>query len=170
MRGPKPTEVIVSDRQRAILERLARATTAPASLVERCRILLFASSGMPTLTVATQMDVDRQRVRRGRRRWADELRPRLDGVEAAGSDKDLVSAIEEALSDAPRSGAPPRFTDEQIALVRAIACQSPQDHGLPHSQWTRGLLAQIAVQKGIVSSVSVAEIGRWLKKGGLSHT
>jgi hypothetical protein len=81
MRGPKPPEVIVSDRQRAILERIARATTAPASLVERCRILLLVSSGMPTLTVATQMDVDRQRVRRWRRGWADELRPRLDGVE-----------------------------------------------------------------------------------------
>jgi len=121
MRGPKPPQVIVSDRQRAILEQYTRATTKAASLVERARIILLTASGMPTLRVADELGVDRQRVRRWRSRWASELRTQLDAVEAVAND---------------------------------------------NAQWTRGLLARIAVEKGIVSSVSVAEIGRWLKKGG----
>jgi len=166
MRGPRAPEVVVSPRQRAILERFTRAKTAAASLVERSRIILMTSAGLPTLGVAAELDVDRQRVRRWRHRWAAGLRAHLDAVEALSDDKVLAAAIEEALMDAPRSGAPPQFTDEQIARVRAIACQTPGEHGLPHTRWTRGLLAQVAVEKGIVSSVSVAEIGRWLKKGG----
>ena len=51
-----------------------------------------------------------------------------------------------------------------------MACREPSEFGLPHSQWTRGLLARIAQERGIVESVSVAEIGRWLKKGGSSRT
>lgn len=166
MRGPKPAQVIVSDRQRAILEQYTRATTKAASLVERAHIILLTASGMPTLRVAEKLGVDRQRVRRWRSRWASELRTRLNAVEAVANDKVLETAIREALMDAPRPGAPPQFTENQINLVCAMACRSPSEYGLPHSRWTRGLLARVAVEKGIVSSVSVAEIGRWLKKGG----
>ena len=87
-------------------------------------------------------------------------------IEAVANDKVLETAIRKALMDAPRPGAPPQFTEDQVNMVCAMACRSPSDYGLPHTQWTRGLLARIAVEKGIVSSVSVAEIGRWLKKGG----
>ena len=166
MRGPKPAQVIVSDRQRAILEQYTRATTKAASLVERARIILLTSSGMPTLRVAAELGVDRQRVRRWRSRWTSELRTQLDAVEAVANDKVLEAAIRKALMDAPRPGAPPQFTEDQVNMVCAMACRSPLDYGLPHTQWTRGLLARIAAEKGIVSSVSVAEIGRWLKKGG----
>jgi hypothetical protein len=116
------------------------------------------------------LDVDRQRVRRWRHRWAKELSAKLTAVEAKADDKVLAAAIEEALADLPRPGGPPQFTEEQIARVRAIACQEPSEHGLPHTRWTRALIAQVAAQKGIVESVSVAEVGRWLKKGGSSPT
>jgi putative transposase len=170
MRGPKAPKLVVSDRQRAILERFTRATTAAVSLVERSRIVLLSASGMATLHVAAALDVDRQRVRRWRHRWAKELSAKLTAVEAKADDKVLAAAIEEALADLPRPGGPPQFTEEQIARVRAIACQEPSEHGLPHTRWTRALIAQVAAQKGIVESVSVAEVGRWLKKGGSSPT
>jgi hypothetical protein len=37
----------------------------------------------------------------------------------------------------------------------------------PRVAWTRGLLAEIAAREGIVELVSVAEVGRLLKKRGL---
>jgi hypothetical protein len=46
---PAPPPFAASARQRAILERLARSTTAPVSRVERCRILRLTSDGWSTL-------------------------------------------------------------------------------------------------------------------------
>lgn len=166
MRGPKALEVVVSPRQRAILERFARSRTASVTLVERCRIILLTSDGMATMHAAAELGVDRQRVRRWRHRWAKVLAARLSAVEGEADDKVLSIAIEDALADRPRPGARPKFTEEQIARVRAIACREPSEFGLPHTRWTRALIAQVASKEGIVESVSVAEVGRWLKKGG----
>jgi transposase len=166
MRGPKPPTVVVSPRQRAILERFSRSRTASVTLVERCRIILLTADGMPTRHAAAEVGVDRQRVRRWRHRWVKSLADRLNAVESEADDKVLAVAIEDALADRARPGAPPKFTEEQIARVRAIACREPSEFGLPHTRWTRALIAQVAAQEGIVESVSVAEVGRWLKKGG----
>jgi putative transposase len=165
VRGSKPAQVIVSDCQRAILEQYTRATNKAASLVERARNILLTASGMPTLRVADELGVDRQRARRWRSRWALELRTQLDAVETVANDKVLEMAIRKALMDAPRPGAPPQFTEDQVKMVCAMACRNPSEYGLRHAQWTGGLLARIAAEKGIVASVSVAEIGRWLKRG-----
>jgi transposase len=46
----------------------------------------------------------------------------------------LRQLIEQALSDAPRSGAPAIFTPEQVCLLIALACET----SLPHlSVWSR---------------------------------
>ena len=170
MRGGKAVAVALSERQRGLLEALSRSRTSAAFLVERAQIILHASAGEPTLHIARAMGVDRQRVRRWRNRWATELSSRLLDVEAVADDKVLHEALVQALGDAARSGAPPKFTPEQEEQVRAMACRDPSEFGLPHSQWTRRLLADEAARQGIVESVSVAEVGRWLKKGGSSHT
>ena len=165
MRGPKPPDVVLSARQRSILERFVRSRSASVALVERCRIILLTGTGMPTRHAAAELGVDRQRVRRWRHRWAKDLAQRLQAVEAEADDKVLSIAIEDALADHARAGAPPKFSEEQIARVRAIACREPSEFGLPHTRWTRALIAQVAAQEGIVESVSVAEVGRWLKRG-----
>jgi len=170
MPRPFASHVVVSDRQKRILSRLSRSRTSPAVLVERATLILLASEGTTTLSIATRLGVNRQRVRRWRNRWSDELGARLSAIEEEAEDSVLAVAIEEALSDQPRSGAPPKFTAAQEEQVRAMACRKPSEFGLPHSQWTRALLARVAQEQGILDSVSVAEVGRWLKKGGSSHT
>ena len=166
MRGPKAPTVVVSPRQRAILERFVRSRTASVALVERCRIILLTSEGMANQHAAEELGVDRQRVRRWRHRWVKSLSARLNAVEAEAGDKVLSVAIEEGLADRARTGARPKFSEEQIARVRAIACREPSEFGLPHTVWTRALIAKVAASEDIVASVSVAEVGRWLKKGG----
>ena len=165
MRGRRAAVVEVSERQRAILESLSRSRTAASSLVERATFILRAAEGVPTIRIARAMGVDRQRVRRWRTRWVDECAAQLGEVESVAKDAVLKEAIIDALSDAGRSGAPPVFTPDQEERVRALACREPSEFGLPHSQWTRQLLAEEAARQGIVESVSVAEVGRWLKKG-----
>ena len=139
-------------------------------LVERASVILWASEGRTTLSIAEELGVNRQRVRRWRDRWANELGTHLASVEMVADDAVLSVAVEEALSDRYRSGTPPKFTPDQEDRVRAMACRPPSEFGLPHSQWTQPLLAKAAVDEGIVESVSVAEIGRWLKKGASSPT
>ncbi|MCB9743344.1 MAG: helix-turn-helix domain-containing protein [Alphaproteobacteria bacterium] len=165
------SEVILSPRQRALLERLSRARTAPAALVERCRLVLLASEGRSIISVADEVGVDRQRVRRWWGRWAEEIHAHLLEVEAVSDDPGVLeAALVESLSDRPRSGAPPKYTEEQAERVRAMACRSPSEFGLPHSQWTLPLLARTAEKEGIVDSVSQSAVWRWLKKGPFNPT
>lgn len=166
MARPHALKVELSSRQAAILGRLSRSRKSASSLVERARLVLLAAEGMKTKDIAFELGVDEQRVRRWRNRWVRELAARVAEVESVASDSVLAVAIEEALSDRHRSGARPKFTPEQEEQVRAMACREPSEFGLPHSTWTRRLLAEEAARQGIVDSVSVAEVGRWLKKGG----
>ncbi len=167
---PKKAEAItISARQRSLLERLVRSRSVPVWQAERARIVLKSAEGRAIADVVAELGIDRQRVRRWRVRWTAGL-ARLVEVEAAADDSVLLDAILEVLDDNERSGHPPKFTAEQEERVRALACRSPSDFGLPHSQWTRGLLAEVAAREGIVDSVSVAEVGRWLKKGGFNRT
>ena len=62
--------VVVTAQQRRVLEPLARARSAPQHLVERCRIVLMSAEGRENADQARALGVDRQRVRRWRRRWA----------------------------------------------------------------------------------------------------
>jgi putative transposase len=76
----------------------------------------------------------------------------------------IRKAIEETLSDAPRPGGPPTFKDEQVAAIIAMACEDPSKLGLPFSHWTPELLQIEVVKLGIVESISVRQIGRFLKR------
>lgn len=167
---PKKAGAIpISARQRSLLERLVRSRSAPIWQVDRARIVLMSATGVAIVDVVAELDVDRQRVRRWRDRWVQGT-TRLAEVEAVADDAVLLEAILDVLDDGERSGHPTRFTAEQEDRVRALACRSPSEFGLPHSQWTRGLLAEVAAREGIVDSISVAEVGRWLKKGGSNRT
>jgi len=165
----KAAPISISPRQLSLLERLVRARSVPFWQVERARIVLMSANGTSIIDVGTTLGIDRQRVRRWRERWREGA-SKLADVEAVGDDSVLLETILEVLDDGDRSGHPPKFTAEQEERIRAIACRAPSEFGLPHSRWTRGLLAEVAVREGTVESVSVAEVGRWLKKGGSNPT
>ena len=62
--------VVLSERQKRLLEAVARTELAPQQLVERCRIVLMSGAGRDYADQADELGVDRQRVRRWRHRWA----------------------------------------------------------------------------------------------------
>jgi len=49
-----------------------------------------------------------------------------------------------------------------VVEIKALACQLPKDLGLPFSRLSRDDIAQQAVQRGIVASISGATVWRWL--------
>jgi len=58
------------------------------------------------------------------------------------------------------------FPPEEVARVKAIACELPKEHGLPLSRFSRAELHRLVVERGI-SDVSATTIARWLREDAL---
>lgn len=54
------------------------------------------------------------------------------------------------------------FPPEIVVEIKALACQLPKDLGLPFSRLGREQIAEEAIQRGIVASISGATVWRWL--------
>lgn len=169
--GGVAVEIKVSQRQRAIMERwmLNKAST-PFRLIERSRLILMSAEGVSNAEQARRLDVDRQRARRWRTRWA-ENEERLAAAEQEGaSDKDLAKLLCCLLADQPRPGAPSKFTAEQLTQIIAVACELPEESGRPVTHWTPTELAAEVIERGIVESISPRHVDRVLKGGICAHT
>ena len=127
-------------------------------------MVLEASVNNNNEQVAYGLDSNRNTVRYWRQRWL-EAAPALEAAEAQGDDNALVALIEKVLADEPRVGAPATFTVEQIVEIVALACEAPSDSGRPVSHWTPSELADEAIKRGIVDSISPRSVGRFLKSG-----
>lgn len=166
MPGPAPV-VVVTDRQKEVLEAMIRAPSTPQRLAERARIVLMSARGQQNLEQASQLSVDRQRVRRWRQRWAEAQQRLVSAEQQEPNSKDLQALIVDLLSDNHRSGGPPTFTPEQVADIIALACEPPGDSGLPVSHWTPTDLAREAKTRGIVEQISPRQVDRFLSEARL---
>ncbi len=117
---------------------------------------------MPNEQIAHQCACSPKTVRRWRARWAVAA-PDLAALDAdAPALRTLIAAV---LADAPRPGAPPTFSAEQVVQIIATACTPPADSGRPVDAWTPRELADEAEQRQIVTSISARSVGRFLKTG-----
>lgn len=164
-------EVAVSDRQRAILDKWVRnKADTPYRLVERCRIILLSADGVSNAEQGRLLNVDRQRPRRWRRRWVIS-QERLNAAERKGAnDRDLSALVAEVLGDRERPGVAPTFSAEQLTKIIALACEKPEESGRPVTHWTPRELADEAIERGIVESISPRHVDRLLKGGISAHT
>jgi len=98
----------------------------------------------------------RSRTRRSRPAWASRSTrsASVGGRFAAGRLK--------GLADLPRSGRPRVFSPVVAAEVKAIACSLPAERGLPISAWTCAEIAQEAVERDVVGSLSASTVRRIL--------
>ena len=180
MRGPKAPPIMLTPTQRETLQRLKRPQRSSQQLVRRVRIVLEAASGASNTRIAGLLGIDRGQVRTWRKRWL-ECAPRLiaaeeEAKEKAGEDVEddgssngvlITEVVEEVLADEPRPGTPPTFTPEQVVRIVALACEDPrEDSGRPITHWTPPELADEAVKRGMVKSISARSVGRFLGRGG----
>lgn len=167
MRGPKPTRIELSQQQQSLLEQIVRRQTSPQYQVRRAKIILCMGEGKNNQQTAQTLEVHRETVQQWRSRWLDAV-PRLTACEVAGvSDQELLGLIEEVLMDEPRAGVPVKFTAEQVTQIIALACESPQASGRPISQWSAWELADEAIKRSIVESISPRSVERFLKASRL---
>ncbi|HEY6745450.1 MAG TPA: IS630 family transposase [Mycobacteriales bacterium] len=147
MRITSPFAITLSVSEYRTLTELTRRHTAPARAVLRARIVLAAARRESNASIARDLRVHVDTVRKWRRRFAAD---RLAG-----------------LRDRPRPGRPRMFSAVQVAQVKALACEPPGRHELPLARWSATELATAAVRQRIVSSVSASTIGRWLAQDAL---
>ncbi len=182
MRGRPTPALEVTPQQRAILEHLERSPNSPQWLVLRIRIILKSLDGFNNQQVAQQLGINRSTVGEWRKRWFkafdwlqtaqehNDEDTEMDSKAREGALKGLVLRI---LRDEPRAGAPSKFTAEQICEIVSLACEDPCSTNRPVSHWTAAELANEAVKRNIVVSISARTAGRFLKSGRLkaaSHT
>lgn len=95
--GRPKAELILTEEERVVLERLVRRRTSAQSLALRARIVLACASGKASTEVASELRVSQATVGKWRKRFVER---RLDG-----------------LFDEPRPGAKRTVTDDQIEAV-----------------------------------------------------
>jgi putative transposase len=148
--------VVVLPEQREVLERLVRTRSTPQQLAMRARLILHAADAMGVYASARELGVWPKMVRYWRKRWR------------IADDK---QSVVERLTDAPRPGAPATFTPEQICAVVAMTCEKPSESERPISHWSQREIADEAMRRGLVPSISQRSVGRFLKKRPTSsHT
>ena len=162
MTGPLPRQISLSQRQENVLKRLARQGKCFQQIFIRIQIILLAAMGMNNTHIANKFETSRNTVRLWRERW-HASQHRLSTLEkAVSSDKELGVLIGEVLSDRPRTGRPCKFSQEQFVKIIAIACEDPALSKRPISHWTARELADEAVLRNIVPSISVRTVQRLL--------
>lgn len=159
-------KIELSDRQEKLLQEWFKGTHVPLHLKTRATIVLKSAQGMSNSAIAKDMGIEHNTVKKWHDRYM-EAQVELATIES-GSPLKLRSAMQSMLSDGQRTGGPPKFTDEQIAAILALACEDPSKFGLPFSHWTPALLQIEAIRLGIVGSISVRHIGRFLKREGFA--
>ncbi len=144
--------IVLSDDQRDALDGLRRGHATPQQVALRARMILLSDDGVGVREIARRLGVWPKTVRRWRKRWLSS---------AAGV------AVAARLSDAPKNGAPPTFGAEQICAIIAIACETPSASDRPITHWSQQEVADEAMRRGIVDSISQRSVGRFFKRVGL---
>lgn len=160
--------ILVTERQRRILDKLERSHKTPQQLVPRVQIVKLSGQGVPNKEQAVELDMGPEAIGRWRSRWRSRQAELAAAEESDVSDLELERLILKVLADGPRTGAPPRFEAQQVAQIFALACEPPEKSGVPFSHWTPGALARELVKREIVDSISARQVGRFLKRGGHS--
>ena len=136
------TKVVLSAEEGCLLIQIACARTTPPAVIARARLLLVRDLGRGLAVCAKAVGASESTAKRLCRRFQE---CRL-----------------QAIYDAPRSGAPPRYAYEIRCFFHTLVRAAPQAAGLPISRWSLRWLRVAAAQAGLEQIPSREQIRRWL--------
>ncbi len=150
MRGPLRLRPVTSEEER-VISKLARSQSASKRLVERAKIIQLGQEGRTIPQIMQQLHLSEHMVRKWWKRFEQQG---LAGLE-----------------DAPRPGAPSRYTPDNKARVLEAALSRPSDLDLGFNCWTFERLAAyvhehlgIHMQKTRIFEILHEEGLRWRKQ------
>lgn len=135
----------LSDREHQYLESIIRKGTHKSRMIQRARVLLASNTGHTDKDIARTVGISKPTAQRIRRRYHEE-------------------GMESALSEKPRSGAPPKLTNRTEAYLVATACSAPPD-GATH--WSLELLREQLIKARKIKTISTVAIWHHLNNRGI---
>ena len=131
-------------------------------LIVRAQIILLAYQKLQNVQISRIIGLGRHSVGRWRRRWQESFDALLS-IEMNEPNAVLVRAIEDVLRDAHRSGAPCKFSAEQVVQLVSTACEDPRESDRPIDNWTGRELADEMKKRNVVESISVSRVNELLR-------
>lgn len=142
------TTVVLAPEEAFLLARLHGAGDTPARVAQRSRLLLVRDLGYSLRACAKSVGCTLSTVKRLCHRFQAQ---RL-----------------QAIYDAPRSGAPSRYSQETKDFFCTLVRQGPAQAGLPISRWSLHWLRVAALQHGWSGVPSREQLRRWLHAARLA--
>ncbi len=133
--------VTLSPEQTEVLERMARARSLPARVVERARVVLMAADGLENKEIAGRMNMTPEKAARWRNRF-------------------LVGGVAALQKDAPRPGKPCTITERKVKRVVEMTLHNKPTNA---THWSTRAMARAAG----ISEASVRRI--WHAHGLKPH-
>ena len=155
-------KVTLTDKQKNLLRKFSKSRVIPLKYQQRSSIILLCFQGKNNGEIAKELDFNQSTVSKWRLRWSREESKLLA---CEGEEDGIVyqRSIQNILDDAPRPGAPPKFTAEQVCQIISVSCEVPSESDLPFSHWSLPSLAQEVVKRNIVESISTSQLHVFLK-------
>ncbi len=159
----KAVEIKLATSERELLQKIHHKRSVPEFMKQRIRVVLAAAMGIQNKEIAAETGLEvhfigtwRNRFARQHRNWkqSDEsLRPSMS-----------ETLLLDWLADRKGRGRKEDFTPEQRTKIAALSLESPEQSDLPVTHWTPKLLAEEAIRRGIVETISESTVSRILKK------
>jgi putative transposase len=163
MANPQASLLSLTVQEQSTLSLLQNKHSCPQQLVRRIEIIQLAANGATNTAIAEELCITRNTVRLWRDRWIAGAAARA----AVTDPRDISRLIAGQLTDVTRPGAPPTFTPQQQVHIVAIACEDPKKSDRTISHWSEREIADEAIKRNIVPSISQRQVGRFLKRGQL---
>lgn len=161
----KASVIFLTDRQKQVLGRIVATKKIEHRYHQRASIIIGADQGQSNSHLGRYLGMRHETVQHWRDKWLQN-QEKLQKLDEEKEEKKYLSSLLKILSDEQRPGTPSKFTAEQVCQIIAVSCEPPESSGYPVSHWSLPLLSQEVVKRGIVDSISVAQVGRFLKSKG----
>jgi putative transposase len=143
-------KIDLSVEEKEELNRLVRKQSVSQNIAKRAKlILLVAEEKLKNIEISKKIGIVQSQLPQWIKRWQEANRE---------------TEVEERLKDKARSGRKPTITAEQWCKIMALACEKPENHGVPITHWSHSTLTAEIIKQGIVETISMSHVGDFLKK------
>ncbi|RUM75724.1 MAG: helix-turn-helix domain-containing protein, partial [Sulfurovum sp.] len=133
-------KIDLSNEEKEELNSLVRKQSISQNIAKRARLILLVSEEkLLHIEISKKVGIVQSQLVKWIKRWRE-------------TSKD--EKAEDRLKDRPRSGRKPTITAEQWCKIMALACEKPENHGVPITNWSHSTLTAEIIKQGIVETIS----------------
>lgn len=168
--GRPSKAIILTDKQHLALNQVATSRTQRQDHIDRANIILLCTDPKNhSNLIAKKLNVHSATVRKWRKKW-QKNENKLKAFDLKEIGIVYTRKLLEILSDEQRSGAPCKFTAEEVCKIISLSCEKPEDSDVPLSHWSLDALVVEIIKRGIVDNISRSRLAVFLKSGRRNAT